>query len=149
MLSDSIKKLGRFIRSEVEIWIKDNPTISADNLEGACAIASFTMYKCLIKLGHKPKLIIAASDDGDHCYLELNQHVIDLTATQFNMALPKVLITNIKYYTEVIPELQSYSVYKKNSAAVKYANSWDGQSPVIYSKNIRKIVRELNVRNYS
>lgn len=148
MLDKSIKKLGKFIRSEVERWIKGNPDIDQYDLAGACAIASYTIYRCLIKLGYNPKFIMADSGCGCHCWVELNDTVIDLTATQFNFELPKVLTSKKKYYFKRVPILKDYTEHYINRSAVKYTKTWDQQSPIIYSRDIRKLVRNLNVENY-
>jgi hypothetical protein len=147
-LNNSIKKIGKFVRSNVIEWTKDNYDIDKWNLAGACAIASYTLYKCLIKLKYKPKFIVAEGCNGAHCWLELDNYVIDLTATQFNMALPKVLITNKNYYFKAIPELKSYYEVKVNRSAIKSTRTWNQQSPIIYNKEIRKIIRNLNEQSF-
>jgi len=148
LLDRSIKKLGKYIRSEVEVWTKDNSDVDSYNLAGACAIASYVMYRALIKFGYKPQFIMADSGCGCHCWVELDNHVIDLTATQFNMALPKVLITKKIDYFKSIPELKSYYDSKKNNSAVSSTKNWDQQSPIIYNKEIRKTIRNLNEQDF-
>jgi hypothetical protein len=139
-----IQKLGSFIRSQVEIWTKHNPDIDEYDLAGACAIASYTLYRCLIKLGYQPKLIMADSGCGCHCWVELNNYIIDLTATQFNKALPKVLIVSKYSYKKLIPELKNYKTLSNNKNAVKFIKTWDQQSPLIYLSKIRRLVKNLN-----
>ncbi len=148
MLDKSIRKLGKYIRSQVEIWTKDNPDVDEWNLAGACAIASYAMYRALIKFGYKPEFIIADSGCGCHCWISLDDYIIDLTATQFNMSLPKVLITKNKDYFKAIPELKNYYSIKKNSSAVRDTRKWNQQSPIIYTKEIRKIIRSLNEKDF-
>jgi hypothetical protein len=148
LLDKSIRKLGEYIRSQVEIWTKDNSDVDKWNLAGACAIASYSMYRALIKLGYNPKFIVADSGCGCHCWVEIDSYVIDLTATQFNMTLPKVLISNKNSYFKAIPELKSYYEVKVNRNAVKSTRTWDQQSPIIYTKEIRKIIRNLNEQDF-
>lgn len=142
--NNSILNLGKFIRSQVEIWTKDNPDIDQYDLGGACAIASYTLYRCLIKLGYEPKLIMADSSCGCHCWVELNNYIIDLTATQFNIALPKVLIVSKFHYKKLIPELKNYKTLLNDKNAVKFIKTWNQQSPIIYSSKIKRLVKNLN-----
>lgn len=148
MLDSSIFYLGKAIRAEVQhwIWLNDNSEINPDNLFGGCAIASYTLYKALIKLGHQPKFIMRENDCTSHCWVELNDHVIDLTATQFNMSLPKVLITKRDDYFKSIPELIKYTDKFCNRGAVRIVNQWYEQSPSTYYKQIRKFLKNLNVK---
>ena len=143
-----IKRLGKLIRSEVEAWVDENPDIEPDNLLGACAIASYVLQRALVKLGYKPKFVMADSYDGAHCWIELDDYVIDLTATQFNMSLPKVLITKKKYYYDSIPELNSYNSIFFNRKAVSLVKNWQDQSPIKYYKEINKLIKNLNHELY-
>src|SRR5574337_1068867 len=57
------------------------------DLAGACALGSFILYEELKNLGLFPKFVLGTHHHccfGDHCWVELNNDIIDVTATQFN-----------------------------------------------------------------
>lgn len=53
------------------------------NLKGACAITSYILFLSLRKNGFNSKFVIGKYLGLDHCWVELNKSIIDLTATQF------------------------------------------------------------------
>ena len=64
------------------------------NLTGACALSSYILFLCLKRNGYKTRFVIGKCFGDNHCWVELNQSIIDLTATQFNL-FDKVHITKI------------------------------------------------------
>lgn len=146
-----IKKLGKQIRSEIEVWTKENPDVEEGSLQGACAIASYIMYRSLIKLGFKPQFVMADSGFGAHCWVTLDDDVIDLTATQFNnlnRKHPKVLIIDKRLYLNKISQLKDYKYFSFNKKAIEITKTWDQQNPLVYTKEIKKFIKNLNIESY-
>jgi hypothetical protein len=70
---------------DVRDWaecIAEKECYSSD-LNGLCAIASAELFKRLKKKGFHPVICMSAEDWGMHVYLKLGDHVLDVTATQF------------------------------------------------------------------
>jgi hypothetical protein len=56
-----------------------------DNLLGWCAIASAELHKRLKKEGIKADICVSTEHYmGSHCYIVIEDHVLDVTATQFD-----------------------------------------------------------------
>lgn len=153
-----LKKLGSHIRIQIEEWTKENLDVDPENLQGGCAIASYVLYKALIKLGCKPKFVMADSGFGSHCWIELEDMVIDLTATQFNTKYTKslglsdcqkVLIIKKNSYLNKIPQLKDYKDICYNKKAIESTKDWEQQSPLVYTKELKKFIRNINAENYS
>ncbi len=53
------------------------------DLNGYCAIAASELYKRLTAAGIRSEIQLADADWGCHCYCVVDDHVIDVTATQF------------------------------------------------------------------
>lgn len=84
------------VREKAEVYVKKMPKtddIDDSNLAGLCAIASFALKKELEKNGYEAQLIRGGFQDawGGHCWVECEGEIIDITATQFQIA-EKVLI---------------------------------------------------------
>jgi hypothetical protein len=73
------------------------------------ASASFTLKRALKKQGFNAQVVEGEMDvdmtketfpnqflGQDHCWLQFKNYIIDITATQFNVTLPKVTITTTK-----------------------------------------------------
>lgn len=77
-----------------------------DDMQGLCAICSYVLFKRLRKHGYKPVLVVAWC----HAYVELENYILDVTATQFSKHWKKVVITpktdrrvqDAYYYMDVI-----------------------------------------------
>lgn len=53
------------------------------DLNGYCAIASAELYKRLTAAGVKAELHLASLDMGSHVFVVCEDHIVDVTATQF------------------------------------------------------------------
>lgn len=73
---------------EVRDWAEDlaNEEARDESLCGLCAIASAELWKQLHKLGVKAEIHVWTSDDDgftSHVFVVVDDHVVDVTATQF------------------------------------------------------------------
>lgn len=55
----------------------------ASNLTGLCAIASAKLFTELVTEGYHPALCLHSSYETAHCFVLLDDYIIDITATQF------------------------------------------------------------------
>ena len=65
------------------------------DLKCSCAISSHAMGTLLEKMGYSPTIVFGVYDENDtkptdwidinHCWIELGDHIIDVTATQFGV----------------------------------------------------------------
>lgn len=81
---DQIKTLAKHTRNLCERYLIAYPL----NLEGACAIASFHLYKSALKNNIKLKLCYGECKDKrglyhHHYWVEFKDKIIDITSTQF------------------------------------------------------------------
>ena len=73
------------IATETRAWVQakaDKSDYHADDLNCWCAIASGELHKRLVKAGIDSKIHMW-NDWGCHCYCVVEDHVVDVTATQF------------------------------------------------------------------
>ena len=61
-------------------------------LGGDCAVSSYTLHKKLNRLGFKSKFVQGHYRMMEHCWVEIDNLIIDITATQFGIK-EKVYIT--------------------------------------------------------
>ena len=65
-------------------WIIDNdPEGYPEDAEGLCAIASAYLHRELQEVGVHSKIVRVDLGYGEHCFVETNKLVVDVTATQF------------------------------------------------------------------
>lgn len=141
-LHPDVERVAERVRAKVVRWVAGNPNIG-NNLCGACAIASFALWRSLRAIGRQAKLV-ASIDDGysAHCWVELSSHVVDITATQFGG--PRIAI----FKAGEIPDWAYEEVYVSgrklvDAAAVKNIEQWDQQSPIVYKSKIDRLVRSV------
>jgi hypothetical protein len=65
-----------------------------EDLCGMCAIASAELFKHLVHLGYKPEIHVWEGGWTAHCFVIVEDHVCDVTATQFG--LHDVILEHVK-----------------------------------------------------
>jgi hypothetical protein len=135
----SVRIVSSTIRKHVQCWTKDNYFIDPDDLAGACAIASYTLWRVLRRRGHKADFIACYyTDYSAHCWVELTGYIIDLTATQFDPDHPPVRI----FPAHKKPKSEYSGTIVKNTKAIKELfENWDSQSPTKYLRKIETLVK--------
>lgn len=137
----TVEQLARKVRSRVVRWVRDNHAIS-DDLCGACAIGSYTLWKVLRAKGRRASLVVLVDDLSGHCWVELSGHIIDITATQFHG--PRIAIFKIGEWPEW-SKTDEYDPYQKegdrfvNQSAVAVIADWQHQSPQAYERKISRL----------
>jgi hypothetical protein len=118
----NIKDAGLSIHTECLNLHKSHPRWFSENLNGACAIASFALYEFLQKQSLKCKFILGKYIDNTHCWVELENQIIDLTATQFG--------SEHKVYTPIKDD--NYCPQYYNKFALNIVRGWSYHSPYKY-----------------
>jgi anti-sigma regulatory factor (Ser/Thr protein kinase) len=121
---DKIKDIAKATR----IWAEDyahTHNMAAD-LCGMCAIASAELFTNLIFAGFKPEIRISNSFSGNHVYCVVDDHVVDVTATQFHpfeeetvVILHECEAAAYNFYVDDIHYIESIK------ALVKYQKKYD------------------------
>jgi hypothetical protein len=115
---ETAKEVRKFIKWYAK---RDGNRIgNSRDLEGWCAIASSFLVKKLKERKIKAEFVKGSFKHGSHCWIECENYIIDLTATQFSSITKKVFITlkNDKRYRnrvnpkKVIEELSSWREQK-------------------------------------
>ena len=85
-------EIARALREKIDGFVEiehGNFCNFSQNLCGLCAISSFTLKKVLDRKGIKAKAFIGKFVDDvgktDHCWVEDNRFIFDITATQFGI----------------------------------------------------------------
>lgn len=94
--------LVRSIAESVRYWAEGRAvgTIGEEDLSGWCAIASAELWRQLTTIGFQPEIhawVCPQDLESSHVYLVVDDHVVDITATQFSkMRAPIVYIAHVK-----------------------------------------------------
>lgn len=76
-----MEEIAKQVRAWAEVTAK---TLGiSQNLQGMCAIASSELHTKLNALGIQSTLAMARNSDFSHVFLLIEDHILDITATQF------------------------------------------------------------------
>lgn len=132
MISPEVKQIA----AEIRRWIETNlPEHCNPNLEGCCSFGSYLLSKVLQKNGYDAYFVEGEYDDNFHCWVELDNVIIDITATQFG-DLPKVYITETddNYY------INTYGIKAVREVKKKwYQGGWLNR----FNKKLPRLLKEL------
>jgi hypothetical protein len=106
--------------------LKGAPTYSDSALTCFCAIASAFLWYRLKKHGYDAHLVVGNYRKNDHCWVELNDQIVDITATQFNPNNPKVYLPISR---------SGYFAQYRDRAALKALREWGDQAIFLKSNN--------------
>lgn len=95
--------IARACRKRIEKYAKD--FYFPDNLEELCAISSATLFEEFKKHGIKAKII----SNSFHCFIRIDDKIVDITATQFGTHYPKILIQKAEEFKKNIYYKEEYS----------------------------------------
>ena len=94
------------------------------NLCGMCAIASAKVFIELKNKGYRPELRLWMGEWGGHCFVVVDDHIVDITATQFpDFSDSKVLVIHereadmFEFYktTKVFETVKQLQKHQKNT----------------------------------
>lgn len=83
-LDNRVFELAAWTRSHVQTsFFDDSEYITIETLQGACAISSFALMMVLKHYGYDAHFVASIGTNFGHCWVEVDDYVIDITATQF------------------------------------------------------------------
>lgn len=154
-----LKTIAIAARAEMESFARKHSFIgfkgSHEDLSCYCAIASYFLIMVGRKLGYKMSIVEGVAfedcfDEDDelsclrqlmnHCWVEYDGKIIDLSAKQFDMNLKKVHVVNIGD--------KDYLPVDRNNKVRKNLKSGDwpsDQSPYSYITELRKRANKLSI----
>lgn len=147
------------VRREMEVWAKQLEIdqggfseIEPETLLGGCGIASYLLQRTLARLGVKSTLVMGRyyldgyacrdlrweeyvdKDRTNHCWLRVENQIIDLTATQFG-AEDRVAVREAG-------DDRYYVVCEGMKAVRRLFRDWDEQSPTAYPKSMSAMLKQ-------
>lgn len=143
---------AKSVRSNMETYalylaVTKDADIDVDDLRGACGIASWVLWRALRRGGVDAHLVVGFYYDEfsiDHAWVRVGDTIVDVTATQFDDALPEVVVTSAKDDGFDLP----YNRYRSggafmDGAAVARLRNWEDQSPMNpdYRQDLAEIER--------
>lgn len=157
-MDKQLKKIATAARREMERFVRKHDRLNADDLTCYCAISSYFLIMLGRKFGYKLIFVEGtafvgnmkqlAKDlksgemqlsevDSNHCWVEYEDAIIDLTATQFNRQVKKVHIVNTN-------DTEYFSMNKNNQAKANLRSGWpDEQSPYSYLPELRRRAKKV------
>jgi len=106
---------------------------------GLCAIASDTLKEVLLDIGVNAIVVTGEFNGFMHAWVQLDDTIIDITASQFKSRYPKILITK--------PGKRFYKFYKLNKDIPQTLHTWiEDQRPTAERK---EVIKELARREAS
>ena len=86
-MDQNTKTLVKSIASQCRQWVEDRDQLERNpsgSLGGWCAIAAAHLWRELQRKGIEAAIGYANMTFSCHCYVIVDDHVLDITATQFN-----------------------------------------------------------------
>jgi len=147
-----LKKMAGIVRDEIAEHFSGNVD---DDLSTYCAISSYVLMKIGYSFGYKFRLAEGVAfelgwhpteEDINHCWLEIGDDIVDITATQFGRKEKVYIVRGTN---------ESYKKFKSDEDALKSLRKWPSeQSPVRQSgekkgkdtKEVEKIIQRIRNR---
>lgn len=145
MINKEIKDTCILVWMHVRKWVENIYCIDPEDMQGACCIASYTLYRILKAKGYNCNFIMAMDKDDyeGHCYVEYENYVLDLTPKQFNIELPDILVIKKEKYIECIPKLDKYVRVVSGKRAIGQFKEWTKeQNPLTYRGKIDYLIKK-------
>lgn len=91
---DTVLEIATDIRFWAEGRAEGDPNANPKELDGYCAIASAQLFRTLTSEGFEPELHVWEDTDSRdaHVFVVLEDHVIDVTATQFRQFAERAVV---------------------------------------------------------
>ena len=123
-MNKRIHKIASRVRRQCEIFSCKDECGGKDyfnnhDLSCMCAVASYTLAKALKKNGIVCKMVKGMFEDDHHCWVEIKNEIVDITATQFG-------IRNRVYFTNKSNECYKRKVIIRSPRQLR---SWKNQAP--------------------
>jgi|SRR5579871_1625802 len=135
-----LTELGRALRRELKPIIEKGKQEGScyGDFGGACGLMSYALYTALKRLGRKPVLALAGppTQSFQHCWVEVDGLIVDLTATQFGYTKPVQITTR--------PSEWHKPLKFKGRRVITEIKRWVGsQSPLRHRRAIESAVNRV------
>lgn len=132
-----VEEIASLTRQELSDFVIEGAKSETfdNNWRGTCLICSWVLNQVLRSYGIKSELCIGRYDGISHAFTMVKDHVVDITATQFEKS--EVVIEPL--YSS------NYIIEHKGQAARLKMKEWPyEQQPRTYRKKLGNIIRRLN-----
>ena len=111
------REIVQEIAAEVRQWAEMRAR-GCQDLSGWCAIASAQLFRELVLLGIRPEIHMWTweADDSAHVFLVVEDHVVDVTATQFQEFRRKPIVIMHQREAEVYEFYRTAQVFSDADA---------------------------------
>jgi hypothetical protein len=130
LVMQKIRSIARIVRKKCEAFAKSEASKNCDfhnqeDLSCMCAVASFVLAEALRENGLECNVVhgnfyLNGCYRSEHCWVEVKNKIVDITATQFKSSIPKVYIISNKNPQFVDKEIKNDYLSFHN---------WAGQMP--------------------
>lgn len=138
-MDNQLHQIATAAREEMENFAREIDSCNADDLSCWCGISSYFLVMVGRKFGYHLSLVEGIAFNGgwdpdqpNHCWVEYQGKIIDITATQF---------ADVNKIHIVEKDDQNYDCVRRNNAARKSLKCWlPEQSPYTHAhiKELRK-----------
>lgn len=146
MFDKHIPELKRIRSLLHKLALSNEAEIYQTSLRNACAISAYLTYLYFRKNKYKPIVKISkTSGSGFHCWIEVEKHVIDLTATQFDIK-EEILILPIRRKKDFDVFRMSRSLHNLREIRKEFSTWTEFQDPfwlLENSKTMKQIHKEI------
>jgi len=127
-LHDQISVIAQEVRDYTQLKA-DRTDYSPDDLNGWCAIASAEMFRRLTKKGISAELHMWNGDIGCHVFVVVEDHIVDVTATQFSEFRDKPIVVIHRKEADAYEFYESSVQFKSAEELRKYQkkNRWPNE----------------------
>jgi len=127
--------ISKIIHKQAKFQLAICNKIFPENLKGACGLLSVTLFN---KLNHKYDLAVVYGKykKHNHCWVEFDSSIIDLTATQFRMNKEVFLSKKDCNYSKlhIVNNLSFFNNWNKYSQPSSYNVTWRDNMPIFKYK---------------
>tara|TARA_R110000868_G_scaffold391553_1_gene661767 strand:+ start:137 stop:547 length:411 start_codon:yes stop_codon:yes gene_type:complete len=121
--------LVQSIATDVRYWAEGvaEGTYKEGDLNGMCAIASAELWRHLNRKGIKAELhgwICPQDEQSAHVFLVVDDHVVDITATQFSKLKNKIVFIEHKKMAERWDWYRSQDVFNDPKELIRWQKTW-------------------------
>lgn len=143
-------EVAELVRWEIEAFVLNRDcSISYKDLCGACGIGSWVLNRVYRRLGVNSHFVMGRYDKnshfhdtyyGNHCWLEIDKHIVDVTATQFGVP-DRVFVTGF--------DNPCYRAEYYDRAAFCRLSRWGDQSQSSWRHELQEIVNRVYCQSKS
>lgn len=134
---DTIKRCAEVVRYWAESKVKD----FEKDLNGWCGICSAELWYQLKDFGIDAEIRMGSDEDGSHIYLVVDDHIVDVTATQFSeFSDVPILIMHERQAQHWFHESSDFFFSPLALRKMQVSNRWPLSQIAYKTRQIRELV---------